>query len=399
MGIDILRARRTGRPAALRARTVPLGGITPQDRARWAALSARAVEPNPFLDPAFLHTANAWMPKARDIQLVVVEDHGSMLGLLPMSTQPRTRRLPLAHATTAGRFLGSFAAFLAPLVDPDRAEAVVDRFLGHLRTRSSGAPGLLELTLFPGDGPLHEILHAVAGRRGIPIVERYRFERAVAHLGHRENWREGLSASRRKSLARQTRRLSRELGELETEDCGPDAEAFEELVALEAAGWKGERGRGYALALNPDKLAWYRQMADEFRRRHQLHVLRVRAGDRTVYMSLSFRVGDRLFSTIDAYDETVAHLRPGNVGRAVELDHFQSWPEPVTMDPCMHPRYQESSSNYPDRTSLVGLLLAPRGAHNQAALRAVPMVRRGRDMLARGARDTAETAGGTSERS
>lgn len=367
----------------LRTRTVSLAEITPDDRSRWGALSARALEPNPFLDPAFLHTAYTWMPKVRELRLVVVEDDTTMLGLLPLSTQPRTREFPLARATTAGPFLRSFAPHLAPLVDPDRAAAVVDSLLTHLGSRSSGTAGLVELTLFPGSGPLAAHLDDVAHHRGIPVLERYRMERAVAHVGgDRPAWRGRLSSGRRKNLARYARRLEREVGALEGEQVGGDTAAFQELVDLEAAGWKGQPG-GYALARSERKLGWYRELADELRRQGRLHVFRLRAGGRTVYMALAFRVGDHLFSTIDAYDETLAQLRPGNVGRAAELDHLESQGEPVTLDPCMHPKYAESSAIFPDRDPLVGLLLAPRGLHTRAMLHAAPSLRAARSRLQR----------------
>lgn len=367
---------------ALTTRTVWLAEIDEDDRQRWSGLAARALEPNPFLDPAFLYSAHRWLPTTQGIRLVLVEDGERMLALLPLSLERRFQRLPLPYATTAGPFLSSRAPLCAPLVDRERAPEALAALLGHLSSRRSGLPGLVELTLFPGEGPLLEALTAAARERGVPVLERYRFERACLRPDG-EDWRSQLSSSRRKALGRRRRGIERELGApVVITDRGADPQGFEEFMDLEAAGWKGrpENGGG-AIRVTPNAVDWFTDVAAGFRDRGNLRILTMTAGDEVLYMSLSFAAGGRLFSLMDTYNETYAHLSPGTVGRAEELDHVQDVLGAEMFDPCMHPKRVESSALYPHRRPLVGLLLAPRGAVNRTLVRAIPGLTTARDAV------------------
>ncbi len=360
----------------LRARTVLLSDVTPEEEARWRDLAARAVEPNPFLDPAFLLTAQRWFPTTAGIRLVMVEDEDDrMLALLPLSVAPRFQGLPLPYATTAGPFLSRRAPLCAPLVDRARTADALTALLRHLAGRGTGLPGLVELTLLPGAGALHDgILEATRATR-IPVLERYRFERAsMRPVAEGTSWRDGLSASRRKKLGRLARGLERELGApLVAEDRGADPRAFEEFLDLEAAGWKGTTERGGALRVTPNGVEWFTQVADGFRERGLLRIFTLSAGDETLFMSVSLVCGGGVFALMDTYDERFARLSPGVVGRAAEVDHFLADPPHVDVfDQCMHPKNVESSALYPQRRAFVGLLLAPRGVVNRALVRALP---------------------------
>ena len=360
---------------SLHARTLRIEDVTPAEEARWRDLAARAIEPSPFLDPSFLLTATRWFPSAAGIRLVVVEDADGMLALLPLSVEPRLQGLPLSYATTAGPFLSRRAPLCAPLVDRDHAVDAFTTLLQHLAERRAGLPGLVELTLLPGAGPLYDAVGAAARATRTPVLERYRFERAAMRpVPGGTTWRADLSPSRRKKLGRLARNLERELGApLVGEDRGADPAALEEFLELEAAGWKGTTDRGGALRVTPNGAEWFTQVADGFRERGLLRLFTLSAGGRTLFMSVSLVCGKGVFSLMDTYDEELARLSPGVVGRAAEVDHFLADPAAVELfDQCMHPKNVESSALYPQRRALVGLLLAPRGGVNRTLVRALP---------------------------
>ncbi|OLT55339.1 hypothetical protein [Cellulosimicrobium sp. CUA-896] len=80
----------------LRTRTVPVRTMTADDLERWARLTDRALEPNPFLSPAYLATAARHLPEARGVVVVLVEDDERLRAVLPLSP---SRSEPPARAT------------------------------------------------------------------------------------------------------------------------------------------------------------------------------------------------------------------------------------------------------------------------------------------------------------
>jgi hypothetical protein len=356
--------------SALRARTVALEELTESDHDRWAELVDRALEPNPFLSPAYLASAVRHLPSARDIHAVVVEDAGAMRAFLPLSRARRFAGTPLPYATTAGPFLGSESPLCVPLIDEDRPTEVLGALLDHLASRASGLPGLVELTLVPVGGRFDEALENACRARGVPLVERYRFERAaLVPAAGGPAPREALSTSRRKQVERLRRRLERAVGPLEMTDAGLDPAAFDAFVRLEAAGWKGTTEEGGALQVVPGALEWFTDVADDLRSRGRLHLFTLTAGDEVVFVSVVLRAGDRLYSLMDTYDERFAKFSPGSIGRVAEQEHVLEHTDATLFDPCLHPRHTVPTGLYRDRRTLRGVVIAPRGTVGRALLR------------------------------
>lgn len=360
-----MRARRT---RGLRARTVPLHATTPDDEARWAELVDRALEPNPFLSPAYLATAARHLPEARDVRLVVVEDDERMRALLPLSRD----RSPAgtAYATTAGPFLAGDSPLCAPLVDGEGADETLDALLGHLRSRANGFPGLVELTLLPGDGPLWDALARACARNHVAVLQRYRMQRAVVRRADgAPRPRAAMSTARRKQVDRMQRRLEREVGPVEVSDDGPDPEAFEDFVRLEAAGWKGTTDHGGALAVSPGREDWFRDVARGLRDRGNLRVFRVTAGGKTVYLSVLLGAGTAWYGLMDTYAEEFARCSPGTLGRVLEQEYLLDRTDATLVDPCVHPSKVLVSGLYRERRPVVGVVLGTRvGARALLAL-------------------------------
>lgn len=366
------------------ARTVRLADITATEADRWADLVDRALAPNPFLSPAYLLSASRRLDRAAGITLVVVERDDRMIALLPLSDGGRFSRTPLRYATTAGPFLRDDSPLCAPLVDAEHAATALDHLLGHLADRANGFPGLVELTLLPGDGPFHDALVEACARAGAPLVERSRFERAfLSRASTAPTPREALSRSKRKQVDRLTRRLEEETGfPLVWEDRGQDPQAFRDFVALEAAGWKGDASRdGGALAVTPGAVEWFTDVTDALRARDRLHVLTLTAGDDVVYMSLQFGAGRTLCSLMDTYEERFAKFSPGVIGRVLEQEHILDEMTADCFDPCLHPKNVGPTALYRDRRALVGVLLAPRGLAPRLLVRAIPALRALRERL------------------
>lgn len=379
----------------LRARALPLRSVTPAEAERWADLVDRALEPNPFLSPAYLLSAGRHLQRAAGITLVVVEQGDRMIALLPLSDGERFHRTPLRYATTAGAFLRDDAPFCAPLVDAEHAATALDHLLGFLGDRRNGFPALVELTLLPGDGALSDALHEAYRRARVPVLERSRFERAfLDRASGAPAPRDALSRSKRKQVDRLARRLEEATGStLVMEDRGADPAAFEAFVALEAAGWKGDVDQdGGALQVTPGAVEWFTDVTDGLRDRKNLHLLTLVAGGEVVYMSLILGAGGSLYSLIDTYDERFAKFSPGVIGRVMEQEHVLEHLTADRFDPCLHPKNVGPSALYRDRRPLVGVVLATRGLLPRLFVRAVPSLRRLRARFDRTPREIPQDA-------
>lgn len=377
------------------SRLVRLSDVTPAEAGRWADLVDRALEPNPFLSPAYLLSASRWLSRTSGILLVVVERDDRMIALLPLSREDRFHGTPLRYATTAGAFLKDDAPLCAPLVDTEQATAALDGLLGFLADRRNGVPALVELTLLPGSGALHEALHDACRRAGVPMLERSRFERAfLDRASDAPAPRDALSRSKRKQVERLTRRLEEATGSsLLMEDRGDDPRAFETFVALEAAGWKGDVDRdGGALEVTPGAVEWFTDVTDGLRERTNLRLLTLTAGEDVVYMSLLLGAGGSLYSLMDTYDERFAKFSPGVIGRVMEQEFVLGRTTADRFDPCLHPKNVGPSGLYRDRRTLVGVVLATRGLLPRLLVRSVPTLRRLRARVAGTPRETPEDA-------
>lgn len=377
------------------SRLVRLSDVTPAEAGRWADLVDRALEPNPFLSPAYLLSASRWLSRTSGILLVVVERDDRMIALLPLSREDRFHGTPLRYATTAGAFLKDDAPLCAPLVDTEQATAALDGLLGFLADRRNGVPALVELTLLPGSGALHEALHDACRRAGVPMLERSRFERAfLDRASDAPAPRDALSRSKRKQVERLTRRLEEATGSsLVMEDRGDDPRAFETFVALEAAGWKGDVDRdGGALEVTPGAVEWFTDVTDGLRERTNLRLLTLTAGEDVVYMSLLLGAGGSLYSLMDTYDERFAKFSPGVIGRVMEQEFVLGRTTADRFDPCLHPKNVGPSGLYRDRRTLVGVVLATRGLLPRLLVRSVPTLRRLRARVAGTPRETPEDA-------
>lgn len=337
--------------------TAPVAALSHEEVARWSLLAERSLEPNPYMSPEYLVPASEHVPAARDLNVVVVEHDSRMLAVLPLSVG---RVQGVRCATSAGPFVGSNAPLCAPLVDATDSDMALDAFVAHVRSPGSRLPGLVELTLLPGDGALHESLRTACSRNGVTVYEHYRYERAALRRSadtEVRSPRAALSRSRRRTIERNVRQLEATIGPLKLDDRSEDPEAVEEFLQLEAAGWKGHSEGGEALSTVHGGSAWFRDFAGRFRRHNRLQLLSLTAGGRTVYMTVNLRAGRSIYSFRDTYDERYAEHGPGTLGRLLDQEHFLEQSDDVLFDPCIHPSLTVPSGLYPHRRPIVGAYL------------------------------------------
>jgi hypothetical protein len=155
-------------------------------------------------------------------------------------------------------------------------------------------------------------------------------------------------------------------------DRSADKSAVDTLLAVEAAGWKGEIGevaaaqpgspawfRGGAMMLHPGEPDWFREMCDRFRESGRLVLYSLDVGDTLVAMQLMVRAGAGLFDLVMAYDETYARYSPGVQLVIGAIDRFHEATDAQWLDSCCSESNRTMPRMFPDRrmvsTVLVGI--------------------------------------------
>lgn len=275
----------------------------------WDALARAAAEPNPFFESWYLLPSLATIDPQGKVSIIVVEQAGTLIGLMPLRQARRYYRHPFPHLRNwvhPNMFLG------APLVREGHESA----FWGAFLAQADSEPGtalFAHLVELAGEGPLFDALAAVCATQDRPagIVHSYHRALLQSGLGAEAYYEQSLRKKRRKELERLARRLG-ELGNLKLETAQDDREIegwIEEFLALESAGWKGEAGSALRSASATAKLA--REAMAGAARRKLLHRVTLRLDGRMIGALTSFMTAPGGFGYKTAYDETYARFSPG----------------------------------------------------------------------------------------
>lgn len=331
------------------ARLLPLTEVTERDRGAWQELAGRALEPNPFAEPAFVLPAARGLAALHAVALLVVEDRDGWQAAAPVRRVRRWRGIPLPLLVVwrhAYSYLGT------PLVA--RTDAL-GPFLGALRAGAGGG-----LDWIGAGGPVRS---AVDG--GGELLRFASFERATLQRRPTGDYI-ALASKRRRELRRQRGKLAEQLGaECATDDRAGSAEAVEDFLALEASGWKGRRGT--ALTGHEDHAAFFREMCAGFAAQGRLQLLRWGTPERAVAMKCNLRAGDGIFCFKIAYDEDLGTYSPGI---QLELENVRVFHDVETarwMDSCAEPDNDMINRLWPDRREIVTLLVPATGARGLLA--------------------------------
>lgn len=280
--------------------------------AGWRELVARADVPNVFMHPALVRFA----AQSYDVPT---------LALLAWQRHPGGERLVGVWAFACSRAAQSMLpvtvlaappmpnAYLAtPVIDraclEDTLAAMLDRIAGD-----STLPGIIALDAMTTDGATMQALTNVLAARGSQrcIFKQTKRPRLASGLDGKRYMEQALSGSSRKKLRQHRRRLG-EKGTLEfrvISEPGAVRTAFEDFLAVEAAGWKGRQGT--ALASDPADAAFARDMIASLAQEGEaaIHVLTL-AG-RPVALQVVLRAGPAAYTWKTAYDERLHDYSPG----------------------------------------------------------------------------------------
>ena len=90
-------------------------------------------------------------------------------------------------------------------------------------------------------------------------------------------------------------------------------ELFEDLLRVEASGWKGEAGSGTAIALDERLVRFYRLLVQRYSEGERCLIYALRCDDRTIAAGLSLHIDDTLYILKIGFDERYSAIAPGNL--------------------------------------------------------------------------------------
>jgi CelD/BcsL family acetyltransferase involved in cellulose biosynthesis len=318
-------------------------------QAEWTDLAARALEPNAFYEAGFALSAARHFPLKDRPRFIVVRDGlGRMAGLFPIATPG------LLGDGLIRLWLHKQAALATPLVDRERAAAVIGAFLDWIEARSlSSGVVFSRITV---DGRFHQALASAvaAGSRSVKVLETY--ERAALLPGADADELCVRAGSKKKlaEVRRQGRRL-REMGRLTFESHEAPEEirvAAEEFMALEASGWKA--GRGAFLSEAP--LATFLRSATRLLARDKrCKIQSLRLDGRPIAMAIVLESQGRSYCWKIAFDESLRSQAPG-----VQLIYEQTKahldrPDLEMADSCAIANHPLIDRLWPDRIGVCDL--------------------------------------------
>lgn len=332
---------------AVHVESIDLQAPSASDLACWQELAVRAIEPNPFFEPEYVLPLARGLGQQARVRLLVVRDGNGWQACLPVHSTKSWHHIPLRSLSTwRGHVL--YGVLGTPLVSPDRAEESLSALLDGMhradpRARFAGFDWVAD------DRAMSEPLAGALGSLSPTPLPFDRFERAALRRRPQPTYlEETLSSKHRRELHRQRRKLGEALGEEPqmVDRAGEDA-AYEQFIALEGAGRKGDRG--VVVGADPGHVAFFKEMCREFAALGRLQLLELHGCGQTLAAKCNLLAGDTIFCLKIAYDETWSAYSPGIMLESDTLDHFHNESDAGFMDSCADPNNAMINRLWPDR--------------------------------------------------
>ena len=280
--------------------------------AKWRDLAGDCLEPNVFFEPGFALAAARHLARDRAPRFLFVWDSDAdgrrqLLAVCPLApSKRRARFLPTRIWTHEQAPLGT------PLLDRARAEEALAAILAFCRQHLPHVAGLM-FPLLPQDGPVARILtaSAAAETRSIEIFGAHQRPILTAGADPKRYLEQSVGSGRRRKLNKARKALEAK-GAVTLHIMRDPHElmaAFEEFLALEAKGWKGQRGT--ALGSSPERATFARDLAMSLSAEGKCFVASLDLDGKPVAMTLLLESCGRAFWWKIAYDEDFATISPG----------------------------------------------------------------------------------------
>jgi hypothetical protein len=244
---------------------------------------------------------------SRNVSFAVVWDEMRLVALLPFTTL----KFAIPPLQSSGRAWQSKYTFSCmPLLDEVRKTEAAGALLNMLASINKGEWIVPTVNT---KGEACQAMIAALEQKGVPWALSNYFTRAILDAGSTfdEHMKRHVSSSRRKSLARNQRRLE-DLGKVEHE-CHCVGEGLDRAVSaflkIEAGGWKGKRGTALACDEKTRKFAINAFTGEGANSICRADVLTLNGAP--IAVSLITLAGRTGFAVKVAYDESYRSCSPG----------------------------------------------------------------------------------------
>ena len=354
-------------------RIVHICQLSDRDVRAWRDLAEHAIEPNPLFEAECLIPAAHNLPNGEQISLVIAEDEGRFLGCFPVlrvggDTKPSSswagvRRPAFTTQVRRLRYDGT------PLIRGERgveaATALLSALTDQAHTRDAG---ILVLEALDTDGPVSSYFRSAAKNLGLPLYAYRTWERPIVRRRDELTYRNSYEGKSDRKLAKLRRQLGDKLGgDVQFVDRSADASAVDQLIAIEAAGYKTTKG--VAMASHPGEPEWFAEMCAQFRETGRVLLYSMQVGDSVVAMILMLRAGEGLFGLQTVYDEGYSKFSPGIQLELEVIDRFHNETDAKWLDSCTFAGNETLLQLYPDRREVSTMLVAVGGLVDRSLLR------------------------------
>ena len=278
--------------------------------AAWDELAAAALEPNPFYESWMLRPALEYLGGEK-VEIVTVWADGKLGALVPMQRTPY-KGLPI-RALRSWRHRHCLLG--TPLIRAEGAASHLAALTNWFRQSAS----VVSLDYLPADGPVYQTL----AKSGLMVVPTEGYERALfrpmrdfdAYLAS------AVSRQDRQEVRRRERRLAEQgaVAHVSLTPADSLARWLEELMTLEAGGWKGKQGS--ALACSEANRRFAGEIFSEAFRRGRLQMVGLDLNGKPLARCSSILAGSGGYAFKTAYDEAFSRFSPGII---VEIDRIRA---------------------------------------------------------------------------
>ncbi|MDE2579074.1 MAG: GNAT family N-acetyltransferase [Hyphomicrobiales bacterium] len=329
-------------------------------RAAWSDLVLRAIEPNAFLEPDFALSAALHMPASQRPEFLLVwqgagvEPRARLIGLLPLR-----RARPRFSGGLAHPWSSVYTPLGGPAIDRLDGARAVDALFDFIERHYPQSAGFA-LPALTREGPLFALLIARALVRGARFAVMGEHERAALRGGQsaEQALERAMSRKHRRELDRRKRRLAENANLTIRSAREGEAlrEAVEWFLALEARGWKGQRGT--ALLSKTSDATFVRSALRLLAAQGKCRIDCVEIDGAPVACGVLLTSGARSFYWKTAYDESLAHYSPGVLLTQAITEMQLADPAIAITDSCAIANHSMIDRLWPDRIAIADFVVA-----------------------------------------
>lgn len=326
-----------------------------------SGLAANASEPNMFNEAWFLGPSLQYLRGDKEIYLIEARSQdGQLCGIMPLFINANYGRMPIGHVANWMHyqcFMGT------PLVRAGDEIAFWHALLMHL-DECDWARGLVSISGLLEGGVIHNALIAAAQHlnRPCPVVHRYERAALIGSGSPATYLETNVRPKKRKELRRLSHRLA-EMGSVEFKILDREQSLdrwISEFLALESAGWKGERGS--ALGNTAETSAFFRDIIAGAFAQGKLDFQRLDLDGRAIAMLVNFKTPPGSWSFKIAYDESLARFSPGVLIELENLPHILNNDDIDWMDSCAVKNHPMINGLWGERRAIVQVSVPLSGA-------------------------------------